>query len=145
MIDCSPPSSGELFLEPMMYVSQLHDPDIFADIVEKAVQCLQNIAFDTIVFRGFSGAVVGPTVALRLGIPWVLVRKTGDNTHSSRMIEGNVTGDYIIIDDFIDTGDTIDKIINACGSKCVGVYLYDYQLNAGRIDRVKILNSGEFR
>lgn len=108
-----------------MYGTELTHPIVFADIVENAVKCLKGVKFDTIVFRGFSGAVVGPAVALRLRKPWVLVRKVGDSSHSPRAVEGNVSGSYVIIDDFIDTGETVDKITSTFSDGlCVGVYLY---------------------
>ena len=92
-------------------------------------------------------------MALRLGKAWALVRKAGDNAHSSRRVEGRVDGDYIIIDDFIDSGETVREIVYACDDgQCVGAYFYDYRwsnarndpnLRAGLKDRIggiKILN-----
>jgi adenine/guanine phosphoribosyltransferase-like PRPP-binding protein len=115
-----------------MYNTKFHDPAVFADLVERAVKTLQGVKFDTIVFRGFSGAVVGPVVALQLGKPWALVRKVGDNAHSSRVVEGDVSGDYVIIDDFIDSGETIRKIVSECrDGRCVGAYFYDQAWNDG--------------
>ena len=110
-----------------MYNIKINDPNIYDNVIERAVRLLRHVEFDTIVFRGFSGAVVGPAVALRLRKPWALIRKEGDNSHSCKSIEGIVHGDYIIIDDFVATGTTIRKIVTACGNAdCVGVYFYDY-------------------
>jgi len=109
-----------------MYHTKFHDPRVFAGLVKRAVKCLKHVKFDTIVFRGFSGAVVGPVVALRLKKPWALVRKAGDNTHSSHHVEGDVSGDYVIIDDFVATGETVKHIVSKCpDGRCVGAYFYD--------------------
>jgi adenine/guanine phosphoribosyltransferase-like PRPP-binding protein len=140
-----------------MYGEPFNSPIKFEPIIDHAVNCLKDIDFETLVFRGFSGAVVGPAVALQLKKTWVLVRKPGDSAHSCRRMEGGVTGRYVVLDDFIDTGSTIRAIIEAvnessmCDHVCVGAFLYqpgwcekvslvdrDYWLE--RINGVKILN-----
>jgi adenine/guanine phosphoribosyltransferase-like PRPP-binding protein len=101
----------------------------FAAVVDATVKALKAVDFDTIVFRGFSGAVVGPVVAYQLGKDWALVRKEGESSHSSRCIEGTVGARYVVIDDFMESGQTINKsvevVAGAFESKCVGVYFYD--------------------
>ncbi len=96
-----------------MYGTQINNPGLFEKVVNFATNSLKEIAFDTLVFRGFSGALVGPTVANRLQKPWALVRKPGDNAHSNKTLEGKVKGKYVIIDDFIETGATILAIETA--------------------------------
>jgi hypothetical protein len=139
-----------------MYGSPFNAPGEFKHVVDYAVDCLKEIEFDTLVFRGFSGAVVGPTVALQLRKPWALVRKPGDTAHSGRRMEGGVAGKYVILDDFIDTGTTINAIVEAvsivspCRTECVGVVLYeqswcsrnnpDREHWEGRIGGLTILN-----
>ena len=109
-----------------MYNDKFHTPEDFAEIINKAAKDLKKVKFDIIVFRGFSGAIVGSALALQLRKPWALVRKPGDSTHSGRLVEGDVEGDYIIVDDFIDSGVTVNEIIDVCRKgNCIGVYLYD--------------------
>ncbi len=129
-----------------MYGSQINNPVIFQSVVNFATNSLKDIVFDTLVFRGFSGALVGPTVALQLNKAWALVRKPGDTAHSNRRVEGFAQGKYVIIDDFIDTGETIRSILEAVAEsyttpdifngmspealeqpkpECVGVVLYE--------------------
>lgn len=112
-----------------MWYNGRHNVDKFADTVDRTVEGLKDVTFDTIVFRGFSGAVVGSVVAYRLGRDWALVRKEGESTHSDRKIEGTVGARYVIVDDFISSGDTVKKTIAAVDAqydaKCVGVYCYD--------------------
>ncbi len=115
-----------------MYNTAVWEPSKFAKAVKYVTDCLKTVPFDVLVFRGFSGAVIGPTVALRLKKPWALVPKVGDNSHSSRQIEGKVQGTYVIIDDFIDSGDTIRAIKNAISetspkAKCGGVVFYEQE------------------
>jgi orotate phosphoribosyltransferase-like protein len=90
--------------------------------------------FDTIAFRGLSGALIAPIVALRLNKKMVAIRK-GEKAHSYRMAEGDFSGkNYIIIDDLICSGDTLKQIKKSieesfsehcCNTPvCVGVILY---------------------
>lgn len=70
-----------------------------------------EIDFDAIVVCGVSGLVVGPMVANALGVPLVVVRKEDDHsTHSDFQVEGCIPERYIIIDDFIESGDTVQYI-----------------------------------
>lgn len=114
----------------MFYNNTPSDVNNFREIIQKAVAALKPFNIDTIVCRGFSGAVVAPVVAYELGVNWALVRKERDSTHSPRLIEGSVDGKYIILDDFISTGETVNKIIWDVAhyhphAECLGVYLYD--------------------
>ena len=98
-----------------MYNTRFNDPATFAKVVRLTVKGLKSVKFDTVVFRGFSGAIVGPIVALRMKKKWALVRKAREDTHSSSKIEGDVHGDYVI----------------ECNEgRCVGVYLYDFNWTA---------------
>jgi hypothetical protein len=66
--------------------------------------------FDSIAFRGMSGALIGPVVAMALNKNIIMVRKK-DGNHSYMPVEGYIaTKSYVIVDDFIDSGATI-KII----------------------------------
>jgi orotate phosphoribosyltransferase len=98
---------------------------------------LSGVDFDTIVFRGMSGALIAPTVAHRLKKCITISRKENDSSHNGGgIIEGNVDiQKYIILDDFISTGNTIKAILLAfqrscifreklVKPKCVGVFLY---------------------
>lgn len=111
-----------------MYTMPFNDPTVFRQVVNYSVDSLRDVDFKTLVFRGFSGALVGPVVALELNKRWALIRKPHDRTHSCSMIEGEVFGDYVIIDDFIETGDTIKAIHQAISERwaaeCKGVVLY---------------------
>jgi hypoxanthine phosphoribosyltransferase len=86
-----------------------------------------------IAFRGYSGASVAPILSWELNIPLIAVRKK--MSHDSNMAFGITSAkNYIIIDDFISTGDTIRAIVNNVNAlydsqykarpKLVGIFLY---------------------
>lgn len=86
----------------------------------------QGFDFESIAFRGMSGAVLASPIALALDKTLILVRK-GENTHSQYAVEGDLSGQkYIIVDDFISTGETVRTIIKeifkACPRcQCIGI------------------------
>lgn len=64
----------------------------------------------TLVFRGLSGALIVPLLAYKLKYPLLTVRKN-ENSHTSNIVEGNISfTKYVIVDDFICTGETIEQI-----------------------------------
>ncbi len=74
-----------------------------------------KIQFDTVVFRGMSGALIAPIVAHKLGKNLILCRKKSDDSHSGQGICEGWRGNcqYIIIDDFICSGATIRATLDA--------------------------------
>lgn len=107
-----------------------------------------RVEFDTIAFRGFSGGLVAPTIALALDKHILAIRKpkSDENTHSGCYAEGNIGIErYIIIDDFICTGETIRKIAkeirrihhNVCQlppPKCAAIFCYASSSNYLKYD-----------
>ena len=94
---------------------------------QKTVACLvENIKkfksttktrIDAIAIRGNSGAIMGGIVSYLLGIPLFCIRKK-ESSHSVMKIEGYFnksrgTINYIIIDDLISTGETMDAIMDS--------------------------------
>ena len=80
--------------------------------VEKCVTVLEKKRFDTIAFRGLSGMLIGPIVAHWLGKEVIVIRKNSDN-HSNHTVEGHLAAKkYVVLDDFIQTGETVREIIN---------------------------------
>ena len=96
-------------------------------------------SFDTIVFRGMSGAMIAPMVAYTLKKKFLLIRKnriTEERHHSFYNVEGtDEVNNYIIIDDGIDHGLTMNKIlatmkIERPAAFCHKIYLYNqYDVN----------------
>jgi orotate phosphoribosyltransferase-like protein len=86
--------------------------------------------FDSIAFRGLSGALVAPLVCVLLNKWPIAVRKEHEKAHSSHVVEGFRSARYIILDDLIDSGSTVDRIIYEMteqhgSAECVGIALYD--------------------
>lgn len=71
-----------------------------------------RVEFDAIAFRGSSGLLIGPPVAMRLNKGMILVRKLGElNLHSEFVVEGdNTARSYIVLDDVVATGHTLSCI-----------------------------------
>jgi len=70
-------------------------------------------AFDTIAFRGMSGALIAPIVADKLNKSLTLVRKQEVDEHKSHAeypVEGALFVDYVIVDDFTNSGRTLREI-----------------------------------
>jgi len=94
----------------------------------------EKFEFDTIVCCGISGIVFGLPLARKMGRKIVIVRKDGDGTHSTNRVESdcfaNEVGNYIIVDDLIDSGATLERILKEMKEhsgkkgKHVATYLY---------------------
>jgi len=87
--------------------------------------------FEAIAFTGLSGSVLAGAVALEMDKYLYCVRKSNESRHSEYQVEGPSTGlRYIILDDFICTGSTVDRIIELVNAhtegkaECVGAYLW---------------------
>lgn len=91
--------------------------------------------FDAIAFTGMSGALIAPLVAQRLQKGLLMVRKTGDGSHSGYIVEGGLDcTKFIIIDDLIMSGNTIrnllEKVKTVCpNATCSGIILYHEEAN----------------
>ena len=115
------------------HLSYVLRPEIFTKVAADITSLIRTSAidFDAIAFCGHSGALLVPTVATNLGVGMLMVRKSIQGCHSIHPVEGfSKTEKYIIIDDLIDTGKTIDRIQRRIKNhinnkaKCVGIFLY---------------------
>jgi hypothetical protein len=66
--------------------------------------------FDSLVFSGLSGSLVAPPVAMKLRKDLVCWRKTRETHSRYNRLEGKLSRRYAILDDFIESGDTIKDI-----------------------------------
>lgn len=98
--------------------------------IAQAVKRLDKIHFDAIAFTGHSGSLIAPAVAYEMGKGLIVVKK--NLGHSSYRVEGAVfAAKYVILDDFISSGDTIRRIARtlrkndyAKYAELVGIYEY---------------------
>jgi len=121
-------------------------PDSLKETVKRICDRLKEHKkkFDTIVFRGMSGALVAPMVAAKMNKQMLMIRKK-DGSHSIYSIEGNVgLKNYVIVDDLVCSGDTVNQMVSSVNkeisteAKFVGISLYlcgmykDEEYNQGR-------------
>jgi hypothetical protein len=94
--------------------------------IESAVRILKEYDFDAVAFRGMSGALVGPCIAMLMNKSMIMVRKHAD-CHSDICVEGDKAArHYVIADDFQSTGRTARTIVRevlnfAPEAHCIGV------------------------
>lgn len=120
------------------YLCNVLQGNICRQAIKRTVAALKPYrkAFDSLAFRGMSGAIVGPAIAYLLNKHMILIRKQTEICHSSHKVEGWVgTKSYIIVDDFVDTGKTLVEIRKQVEdwqryegfdiANCMGVALYN--------------------
>jgi len=99
-------------------------------IIVKAVCDLRKMEqqFDTIVCCGVSGLMVVPQIAEILNKHILVVRKD-ESRYSEFTTEGVAPFRYVVIDDLICSGNTIERITNTIKeeyprARCLGIYCY---------------------
>jgi hypothetical protein len=119
------------------YLGCIYYPKAYVKVVEAVACYLEKIEgeFETLAFSGSSGAAVAYPVAALIGCHLSHVRKADGNHFSSRngRVEGYHHGNgiipepcrYIIIDDFVESGGTLERIIEGMYCKPTQVILYD--------------------
>ena len=99
--------------------------------ITESVRALRasNLEFDVIVCCGLSGSLIAPDVARKLNKKLVIVRKQdGSHGHDVELTFNEDVGNYVIVDDLIESGKTVDLIrkrLHWYEGKCVGIYLYN--------------------
>lgn len=121
----------------MKYGNYWHEP-VIHDLnhqVSKAISALNTIRFETIAFSGLSGALLAPIVANAMKKSIVAVRKENERTASSAPAVGVIDGDFVIIDDLIDSARTFNRIcLTLSRFKCLAIYTYyDKRSKAERV------------
>ena len=120
-----------------IFESPLEYKRLIDRIADQMVALKKKNSFSGMAFRGQSGAALAYPLSARLNIPLICVRKTREISHGLN-VEGSSRNirRYIIIDDFIENGNTIKAIIKAIAkeeqwrspgkpnTKCVGIVLY---------------------
>jgi adenine/guanine phosphoribosyltransferase-like PRPP-binding protein len=78
---------------------------------------------------GLSGALVVPSLARALGLPFAIIRKDGDSEHANVRVEGCISDDYLLVDDLVASGKTLAFMIERYRGatwtpNLLGAYLY---------------------
>lgn len=102
-------------------------------ITEAVSEILTDIApnVDTLVGTGVSGALVVPYIGRVLDVHWALVRKPTEGSHSDLLVEGTIGECWVLVDDLIDTGETLKRVEEAIKldlygwtTYCAGAIMY---------------------
>lgn len=122
------------------YLGEVFDDiNIFQRMVNRTAKEVKRLypRVTHIAVSGVSGCTVGAAVALKLKKHLIVVRKEGDGSHSRCNVEGypeNVSFCYIILDDFVCDGITVNRIYYSIReennqAECCGIYQYykDYR------------------
>jgi len=117
------------------YLGTVFRPKEFESAVVRALALGKNIAckykIDGIAFTGVSGAALGYILGYHLGLPLICIRRQGDGAHYIGALEGCVSAKrYMIVDDFISSGDTVRRIMrtiktNCYDSKCAAMMMFN--------------------
>lgn len=99
---------------------------VYVRAEEEARKIMEKTPFQAIAYRGASGAALAYPLSMAFDVPVIHVRKPGENSHGSCTEgPGKEIETYIIIDDLIDTGATVQAILGTLqGAKCVSILLY---------------------
>jgi len=113
-------------IDSVYYLRKMLNPETFKEYLPKALEILGRYQFDAIAFRGTSGALVGIPLAHLLDKTMLVVRKSGEDSHSGSAVEGDRGAyRYIIADDIISSGATVWAIVQAVKkfaphAECIG-------------------------
>jgi orotate phosphoribosyltransferase len=89
----------------------------FPKIVDETVKAVRKLKkkhkFTALAASGNSGIPLLGAVCARLKMPMLVVRKTKDTQNDSSLVNGEMEsgGKYLIIDDLISTGATVERIV----------------------------------
>ena len=106
------------------YNTHQYDPAAFRKVVARVVKAipvlLEETGADSVVVSGKSGQSVGFAALTQLDFNLVVVRKPNDSSHGCQVEGLDTFLKYIILDDFVASGDTVNRIvstINECHEK----------------------------
>lgn len=115
------------WLEPVL--DPMTRPNLVLRASDRIFSSHELPPFRAIAFTGLSGAIIAGSIADRLQKFLYAVRKKDENRHSSYVVEGPIGAfNYLIVDDFVQSGQTIQRIVSEVFkasdgmSQCVGFY-----------------------
>lgn len=128
------------------YLRCIYDRKRYSHIFQRSAQALEELdkilPFDAIAFRGTSGAALAYPLALSLSKHLLCVRKEASHYPLGKVEGPKKVASYIIVDDFIDTGHTVNQIIREvrkfCGITPAAIYLYSPACYRGRWWKPKV-------
>jgi adenine/guanine phosphoribosyltransferase-like PRPP-binding protein len=145
-LSCSLKGPLDAFDMRSSYLSDYLDPTFLFVAVTRMAKILSQYDYDALAFSGNSGALIAAPLSLATGKPLLLVRKYMSNCHAGFRVEGlGKIHRYVIVDDFIDTGNTVRRIRRAVsehrvGSICIGILLAKEAMQTKRIKSFVLTN-----
>jgi adenine/guanine phosphoribosyltransferase-like PRPP-binding protein len=105
------------------YLHAVFRPENFDGTVKRAIthatRLVENYKVEAIAFSGVSGASLGYILGYTLGVPLMCIRKPRERAHYYGTLEGCTSARrYMIVDDFIATGDTVRNIMETITKEC---------------------------
>lgn len=123
-----------------MFRTSYHDKSFLSTERQKAIKFVsktirKHFKSDSVglALTGISGMLIGIPAADACDKQFCIIRKDADlkgESHAAFLVEGHILEKYVIIDDWINTGKTIKRIMKEVEnvlpySECVGIILYD--------------------
>lgn len=112
-------STGTVKINAPGHTWGIFNPGMFSRIVEifeqKVLEVHARTPIDAVAGCGNSGVPLAAALSLRLGIPMITVRKPGEQTVAFSSIVTGAIGakSYVIVDDMISSGGTVNRIMDA--------------------------------
>lgn len=117
----APPESRPGVIDSDHYAGDIYTHKGIRERAEWVVSMLRELRPDFIAVRGVSGMSIGYAAAALYDIPIVVCRK-GEQAHTSQQVHGDVkrAGRYVIVDDFVSSGETVNTIDMMVRRACLG-------------------------
>lgn len=118
------------YARQLAHTTRPFSPKTLANLVIQAAEVVKEVQPEAILCRGMSGAEFAFPLSMVTKVPVGFCRSK-KGAHSRHMYEGVLDfKSYIIVDDFIETGNTLRKIKNkartaAVNPVCLGVICYE--------------------
>lgn len=139
------------------YTSDQYNTPVWREKVKRVAKKLpalmDQLGAEAIVVTGKSGMSMAFSLRMLIDFDLVVVRKASD-THHGIAIEG-LNGakyqNYLILDDFVDSGETIKNVINSISDYsngdmiCLGVVCYDAEKYRTEEDDVYLVDGEEIK
>lgn len=112
------------------WLKKVTNRELVVKTVRRAKRVLKKLDFDTVVFTGVSGALLGPILAYEMNKELVVIRKSLEDTHSFFCAEGYKDSQkYIFVDGLFCKGNTMERVVRVMkkfspGAALVDVYPY---------------------
>lgn len=103
--------------------------DIIDEVIEKIRATGMLTYTDAFAGCGMSGIIVASKLAYATKRELIAVRKANVSSHASEKVEGVIGSNYVFVDDFVASGNTLRHTIHSIqkqdnSSNCVGAVLY---------------------